>query len=227
MERFHQEAEYLVKWSTMDIAELMSVGFNRRFVEDLPRRIGASRQTQEDWLESRFTHRGAVVEWIQISRIASDFRERLLSAFLYAYRHNKELLPRIREIAKGDEDVTMLADFEKLVALSKNYPKPLAAVHFNFLQLDDVEFLADKMHEILARASKESFLGEGKKKFRDAAYTHLKEAVDEIRAAGRYVFRRNAERLRGYLGTLVFQFGDDRVEDKTFRYTADHLSKMW
>jgi hypothetical protein len=33
---------------------------------------------------------------------------------------------------------------------------------------------------------------------RDKAYAHLKELVDEIREAGKYVFRNNKNRLKGY-----------------------------
>ena len=33
---------------------------------------------------------------------------------------------------------------------------------------------------------------------RDKAYTHLKQAVDEVRECGHYVFWRNEARLKGY-----------------------------
>lgn len=33
---------------------------------------------------------------------------------------------------------------------------------------------------------------------RDRAYTYLKEAVNKIRSVGRYVFRRDPARVRGY-----------------------------
>jgi hypothetical protein len=33
---------------------------------------------------------------------------------------------------------------------------------------------------------------------RDKAYTHLKMLVDEVREAGKYVFRNNKNRLKGY-----------------------------
>ena len=36
------------------------------------------------------------------------------------------------------------------------------------------------------------------KKIRDQAYTHLKAAVDKIRSNGKYLFRDNKSRLRGY-----------------------------
>jgi hypothetical protein len=36
------------------------------------------------------------------------------------------------------------------------------------------------------------------KKIRDQAFTHLKEAVDYIGEFGKFVFRRNVDRLKGY-----------------------------
>ena len=33
---------------------------------------------------------------------------------------------------------------------------------------------------------------------RDKAYTHLKQAVDQVRECGQYVFWRNEARLKGY-----------------------------
>jgi hypothetical protein len=36
------------------------------------------------------------------------------------------------------------------------------------------------------------------KKIRDQAFTHVKEAVDLIRKCGKFVFWRNATRLKGY-----------------------------
>ena len=36
------------------------------------------------------------------------------------------------------------------------------------------------------------------KRIRDQAYTHLKEAVDEIREAGKYVFRQNKKHSLEY-----------------------------
>ena len=41
---------------------------------------------------------------------------------------------------------------------------------------------------------------------RDQAYTHLKEAVDEIRASGQYVFWRNEERFQGYISQYHKKF---------------------
>ncbi|MGD2086544.1 MAG: hypothetical protein PVH61_10205 [Candidatus Aminicenantes bacterium] len=43
------------------------------------------------------------------------------------------------------------------------------------------------------------------KKIRDQAYTHLKEAVDEIRLFGQYVFRQNKDRFIGYRSNYIRQ----------------------
>ncbi len=222
MERFHQETEFLHKWCISDRAEFVSVGFDWHIAEDLPVRIGASRQAQKEWMESRFVDGNTVREWTQMAKIASDFRDRILSALFYAFRHVERRLPMIREIAKGDEDVRILTDLERLVALARAYPEPLFTVRFNFQYLDDAEFLAEKMVGLLSFASKDSLLEGQKKRLRDAAYTHLKEASDEIRACGLYVFRRNAERVRGY-GASTFGIRDDRIgiEDRGDRYRID------
>ncbi|MCH9008526.1 hypothetical protein IIA29_11070, partial [candidate division KSB1 bacterium] len=39
---------------------------------------------------------------------------------------------------------------------------------------------------------------------RDKAYTHLKQAVDQVRECGQYVFWRNEARLKGY-GSRYFR----------------------
>ena len=54
------------------------------------------------------------------------------------------------------------------------------------------------MAALLAAATGERIDTSESKRIRDQAYTHLKEAVDEIRAYGQYVFRHIDERLKGY-----------------------------
>ena len=56
------------------------------------------------------------------------------------------------------------------------------------------------MAELLAQVNGERADGNRARIIRDLAYTHLKEAVDEIRDAGQYVFWDNEARLEGYYG---------------------------
>ena len=55
-----------------------------------------------------------------------------------------------------------------------------------------------KMSKLLTAMNGDRADNNGSKKMRDKAYTYLKEAVDEIRAGGKYVFWKNEKRLKGY-----------------------------
>ena len=64
-----------------------------------------------------------------------------------------------------------------------------------------LDLAAQKADELNAKYAAASFDREDyleAKKIRNQAFTHLKEAVDFIREYGRYVFWRNAYRLKGY-----------------------------
>jgi len=60
--------------------------------------------------------------------------------------------------------------------------------------IQDLNDLAD----LLATANGDKVEKNASKTIRDKAYTHLKELVDEVRAAGKYLFWRNPNRLKGY-----------------------------
>ncbi len=227
LERFHQEAEYLVRWCIADRTALVAAGLDWGIVDDIPIRIGASRQARTDWLEALFLSHTAASKWEEIAPVASDFRERLLHAFLYAYRDCPVFLGQIKEIASGDEDITMVDDFDYLTAMARENPAPLRAVNFNFTLIHDAEFLLQKISEVRAAAVQETAPAvAAQRRIRAAAYTHLKQGVDTVRACGQYVFGRNAERLRGYLQDS-FSALYDRLEDKNASYGADTRDEIY
>jgi len=134
---------------------------------------------------------------------------------------------QIKEIAAGDEDITMVDDFEYLTAMARENPAPLRAVNFNFSLIHDTEFLQAKLSEVRAAAAGESTpaVAAGYR-LRTAAYTHLREGVDTIRACGQFVFARDAKRLRGYLQD---NFGElyDALEDKGATYGDDRCKERY
>lgn len=227
LERFHQEAEYLIKWCAADRIALVAAGLDWNLVQDVPVRIGASRQARRDWMETIFLSRADASDWEEILPIASDFRERLIHGFLYAYRNCPVFLSQVKQIATGDEESDMVNDFEYLTTMARENPAPLHEVNFNFTLVDDAEFLLMKIAEIRNRAALETAPSvQAQRRMRSAAYTHLKEGVDTIRACGQYVFSRNAERLRGYeqegFGALY-----DKLEDKTAGYGVDFRDEAY
>ena len=60
------------------------------------------------------------------------------------------------------------------------------------------------MADLLSQVNGERDSDNQFKVMRDKAYTHLKEAVDEIRSCGKYVFWWDENRLKGY-GSRYFK----------------------
>ncbi|MCG8520944.1 MAG: hypothetical protein MI744_01920, partial [Pseudomonadales bacterium] len=77
-------------------------------------------------------------------------------------------------------------------------PDPLTAISFDLAQLDVAATRADELADLLAEANGDKADQNESKIIRDKAYTYLKALVDEIREAGKYVFRKNKNRVKGY-----------------------------
>jgi len=85
-----------------------------------------------------------------------------------------------------------------IAVLGRENPDPLTAIGFDLTQLDLAATKADELANLLAEANGDKADPNESKIIRDKAYTHMKELVDEIREAGKYVFRNNKNRLKGY-----------------------------
>lgn len=59
--------------------------------------------------------------------------------------------------------------------------------------------MADRMADLLGATNGERKEVSEAMIIRDKAYTYMKQAVDEIRECGKYIFWRNPDRLKGYI----------------------------
>lgn len=78
----------------------------------------------------------------------------------------------------------MIQDLNGLSVLGKN-PAPLTAVSYNLTGLDIAANTPDDMAFLLAKANG------------DKAFHYMKELTGEIRAAGKYLFRKDKNRYKG------------------------------
>jgi hypothetical protein len=193
-----QEAENLFKWCQKDKDALTAVGMPWELVEDLPVRSGALREAESRWNLVRFSGEEAERMWAEKSPQAYEYRDWLLSDFRFAYREHGDLLRKLTAIADGESHADMIQDLNDLSVLGKEHPEPLTAVKFDMTRLDNAAELSDDMASLLADATTDRDEYKEAKKIRDKAFTHLKEAVDEIYEYGQYVFRRNEARRKGY-----------------------------
>ena len=123
----------------------------------------------------------------------------MLHAFRFAYRKDPLLLSRVSAVADGSGHADMIQDLNDLAVLGKANTEALTAIGFDLAQLDAAATAADEMADLLATANGEKAEQNESKTIRDKACTHLKELVDEVREAGKYLFWRTPYRYRGYV----------------------------
>jgi hypothetical protein len=198
---FLQEAENLHHWSLDDFDALKVVGISKEMINDLPVRAGACREAQSVWNKDYRSQQKAQKEWAKQSPEAYDFRNDLLASLRFAYRKDDALLSRVSAITDGGGHADMIQDLNDIAVLGRENPDPLTAIGFDLTQLDLAATRADELANLLAEANGDKADPNYSKTIRDKAYTHLKTLVDEVREAGKYVFRNNKNRLKGYSST--------------------------
>lgn len=174
IDKFSQEAANLEVWSTDDVAALTTVGVAQATFDSIIPKIDALRYAQSTWMKDRYSKEEARQEWDTESPIALELKNELEHAFRFAFRQRPDLLNKVKAIEEGSGNEDLIQDLSDLSVLGKANQPLLAAMNGE-------------------RAENNSA-----KTIRDKAYTLLKKAVGEIREAGKYVFWKNPDRLKGY-----------------------------
>jgi len=108
------------------------------------------------------------------------------------------LLSKVHAIEEGYGNADLVQDLSDLAVLGNaNFPL-LEAIGFQASKLDTSAKLSSEMSVLLATMNGERVDTNKSKRLRDKAYTHLKEVVDEIREAGKFVFWKDEVRVKGY-----------------------------
>lgn len=196
---FLQEAENLHHWSMDDAEALNVVGITMVMINDLPVRAGACREAQSIWNKNYRSQQDAQKQWAVQSPLAYDFVLDLLQTMRFGYRKDAALLSRVSAITDGSGHADMIQDLNDIAVLGRENPDPLTAIGFDISQLDLAATRADELADLLAEANGDKADQNESKVIRDKAYTHLKELVDEVREAGKYVFRKDKNRYKGYI----------------------------
>ncbi len=121
----------------------------------------------------------------------------------YAYRRHPDLLKRVSDIADGSGYADMIQDMNDIAVLGQENSDRLTRINFDQTLLDSAATTAAEMGDLLARASTDRDDYSASRIIRDQAYTYLKEAMDEVRDCGQYVFWQNDIRLKGYASSYL------------------------
>tara|TARA_R110001583_G_scaffold12056_7_gene53769 strand:+ start:130 stop:846 length:717 start_codon:yes stop_codon:yes gene_type:complete len=182
-----------------DSDKLATTDIDISLIEDLPVRAGGLKYAQFLWDQVYKDTSTAEEEWKTLSPIAYDLRDELLHVFRYAYRKDEKLMVLVGRIAEGSGHADLVMDLGSLAMLGKNNPAPLQAVNLDITKLDRASELSEQCNELLGRVhGARTADDQTEKDMRDRAFTHLKQAVDTIREAGKFLFWKDEERVLLY-----------------------------
>lgn len=193
-----QEAEYLYHWAGDDAEKLQKAGLDKMWIEDLPKRAGACREAQSIWFNEQKSKEEAEMEWNERAPEAYNLRNETIHAFRYAFRKDALLLSKVAAIRDGDGNADMIQDLNDLSVLGLGNIELVKKTDYETKKLKILATEADELASLLGKTNREKQKDSEVLLVRNKAYTYLKQAVDEVRDCGKYVFWRNPDRLKGY-----------------------------
>ena len=219
VDAYLQEAENLYHRACEDKEKLVNTGLDWSIADDLPVRTGALREAESKWAVSRFTHEEAEKEWVEKSPEAYDLRDDLLATFRFAYRNSGDISGRVSAIAEGESNADMLQDLNDLSVLGKEHPEELNMIMFDMSLLDKAAETSDYLANLLGAATSDRDDTSEILDTRNRAYTHCKQAVDYICDYGRFIFRHDEKKVKGYSSAYL-----RRARQKYARKNAETAS---
>ena len=212
-----QEAGDLYRRCKLDKEELLKGKLDWSLVEDIEIRIGALQQSQSQWQAKFRNYQVCQEEWKITAPLAYKLRSELLHYLRHALRDIPIELAKVRRISEGNSQVEMIQDLSDLAELGKIHSAELEALNFDLSKLDEAREKARNLTKLLSEvrgAYKETspFI-----ELRNKAYTHLKEAVDEIREVGQFVFWEDSKKLKLYSSEFIRKKGktQNKKEDQS------------
>ena len=213
IDTYTQEAEMLYHWSIEDKQRLIDKGLQADLIDSLPIRIEVLRKAESEWQIAKVGQEDLKKEWNDKSKEAYNLKKELLHNFNFALKNNSEVLKKISDIKKNSGHADMFQDLNDLGLLGKEFKTKLEYIKFDFTLLDKAIELSKQLSPIYAKLTNKKGSSTEAKKFRDQAYTYLKQSVDKIRDYGQFVFWKDKDRKKGYYSQHISKKNAKRSKD--------------
>ena len=184
--------------SSEDKDQLVRAGLDWNLVEDLKSKFLALQQAQSLWSREHKAYTDSVKIWRNEYPSAYELRDYLMHYFYHAFRAMPDVIAQLHVIGNGSTSSNMIQDLSDLAAIGRKFPEELSRCGFEPELLDQTEQKATVLNEMLAQVNNAKAKASPFKEVRDKAYFFVKEAVDEIRHHGQFVFWHDDDRKQGY-----------------------------
>lgn len=183
-----QEADDQCNIATIYKANLAAVGVSEDTINLLHIRSNALREAEAQWRITYNSNDEDVKNWNEQSPAGFALQKDLSESLHFAYRKDSRSLAKTREINSGSGNDNMIQDLLEYAVLGKSNPGPLEAIHFDMTKLDTAISLSESLSILLSKSIGDKKMQHLLKDVRDRSFTIMKETLDYIRDAGKYVF---------------------------------------
>ncbi|MFA9370109.1 MAG: hypothetical protein ACERIH_00155 [Labilibaculum antarcticum] len=192
------EAERLHTRATEDLAELSAVNMPVGLIDELHARTKALSRAQLNWVELTGEKKQAMTNFKAETPALLKLRKCLIDNMQFAFRNDKDLLKKIRDIKKGNSLTNIIFDLALLARLGKSNAKTLQAINFDLSLCDKATSEYERISKLQAIKDSKMYVPDDMLLIRNKAFTLLKQVVDEIRSYGKFAFRDNPEIVKAY-----------------------------
>jgi hypothetical protein len=165
---------------------------------DLSARLALLDRAEDAWQDARKI--AAPKDVRRLREEGETLRKDALAALRYFARDDSDTQIAVESVAHGTGDVDLVDDLRKLSALVRAHASILKKAELpkkaDKTLADAAKALADAAAERATDADAAELID-----LRNRAYWHLRDLMDTIRAAGRYVFRNDARKLTLFRAT--------------------------
>lgn len=183
-----QEAEDQSNIATIYKDDLATAGVTAESIALLRTRASALREAEAQWRTTYNSEQEDVKNWEEQSPQGYAMNKDFSAAFRFAYRTDPRQIAKVREIGKGTGDDDMIQDLLEYAVLGQAHPAQLQAINFDMTKLDTASALSITLTDLLSKSVGDKKTQHLLKDIRDRSFTIMKETLDYIRDAGKYVF---------------------------------------
>lgn len=184
--------------AVVDLPVLTSKGLDAAYVEVLPLRINALSEIEGEWQRSWGVREEFEKQWAAIKPEFIQKRDDMLHHMRFAYRRDANLLSKVSRFAKGNSIADTVQDYMNISKLVEENGEPIAAIGVDLAVVDEFKQMSVDIGELHARATQQRAESNRDIVRRDKAVAYLKEALDEVRAYGRYAFHNDRKHANAY-----------------------------
>jgi hypothetical protein len=211
------EATTLAVVAVEDREPLIKSGIDPVLVDTLPSRAAALSYTAARYELAAEADPEVTLQWKEVSPKGYELQKNLLRTFEFAYRKDKDLKKTVAKIREGRGHKDMVLDLLALAILGTEHPEPLDKIPmFDKTQLVEAKSMHTRLSDLLARMTIDPKKVEVAKEEFIRAYTYYKQAADEVKEHGQFVFE-GTDRYKSYISAYYQAVGkmSNKAETET------------